>query len=81
MKKYFYLFIILLVSSNAFADINNYKSLSKIEMDVFRNGEKILPLMAVYRRVVWLLSEVLRNFVEIVKNAKHKAAKKGKITA
>jgi len=41
MKKYFYLFIILLVSSNAFADINNYKSLSKIEMDVFRNGEKI----------------------------------------
>ena len=41
MKKYFYLFIILLVSSNAFADTNNYKSISKIEMDVLRNGEKI----------------------------------------
>ena len=41
MKKYFYLIIILLVSSNAFADTNNYKSISKIEMNVLRNGEKI----------------------------------------
>ena len=41
MKKYFYLFIFLLSNLNAFADTNNYKSLSKIEMDVFRNGEKI----------------------------------------
>ena len=41
MKKYFYLFIVLLVSSNAFADADNYKSISKIEMDVLRNGEKI----------------------------------------
>ena len=41
MKKYFYLFIIILVSSNAFADTDNYKSISKIEMDVLRNGEKI----------------------------------------
>tara|TARA_B100000579_G_scaffold433130_1_gene451306 strand:- start:713 stop:1393 length:681 start_codon:yes stop_codon:yes gene_type:complete len=41
MKKYFYLFIIFLVSSNAFADTDNYKSISKIEMDVLRNGEKI----------------------------------------
>ena len=41
MKKYFYLFIILLIGSNAFANTNHYKSISKIEMDVFRNGEKI----------------------------------------
>ena len=41
MKKYFYLFIILLIGSNAFANTNHYKSITKIEMDVFRNGEKI----------------------------------------
>jgi len=41
MKKYFYLFIVLLIGSNAFANTNHYKSITKIEMDVFRNGEKI----------------------------------------
>ena len=41
MKKYFYLFIILLIGSNAFANTNHYKSITKIEMDVLRNGEKI----------------------------------------
>ena len=37
--------------------------------------------MAVNKRVVWLLSDELRNFVDIVKKEKHKAAKKGNITA
>ena len=41
MKKYFYLFIILLFGSNTFANTNHYKSITKIGMDVFRNGEKI----------------------------------------
>ena len=41
MKKYYYLFIVLLIGSNAFANTNHYKSITKIEMDVFRNGEKI----------------------------------------
>ncbi len=41
MKKYFYLLIILFYCSHLFADINNYKSISKIEMNVLRNGEKI----------------------------------------
>jgi len=41
MKKYFYLLISLFSCSHLFADINNYKSISKIEMNVLRNGEKI----------------------------------------
>ena len=41
MKKYFYLIIILFFQSNVFAYSDHYKSISKIEMDVFRNGEKI----------------------------------------
>ena len=31
----------MVVSSNAFADTNNYKSISKIEMDVLRNDKVI----------------------------------------
>ncbi len=41
MKKYFYLIIILFFQSNVFAHSDHYKSISKIEMDVLRNGEKI----------------------------------------
>ena len=41
MKKYFYLFIILWFGPYAFAHNDHYQSISKIEMDVFRNGEKI----------------------------------------
>ena len=37
--------------------------------------------MAVNKRVVWFESDELRNFVDIVKKAKHKAAKNGNIIA
>jgi len=39
------------------------------------------PLKAVNKRVVWFASDELRNFVDIVKKAKHKAAKNGNIIA
>ncbi len=48
---------------------------------IMKGKDKIVPVIAVNKRVVWLLSDVFRNFVEIVKKAKHKAAKNGKITA
>ena len=48
---------------------------------IMNGNDKIVPVIAVNKRVVWLLSDVFRNFVEIVKKEKHKAAKNGKITA
>ena len=41
MKKYFYLIIILFFQSNVFAHSDHYKSISKIEMEVFRNNKAI----------------------------------------
>ena len=40
MKK-FLVFIVILLSSNAFAHMEHYKKLNKIEMDILRNGEII----------------------------------------
>ena len=40
MKK-FLVFIVILLSSNAFAHMDHYKKFNKIEMDIFRNGELI----------------------------------------
>ena len=48
---------------------------------IMKGKDRIVPVIAVNKRVVWLLSDVFRNFVEIVKKAKHKAAKNGKTTA
>ena len=39
--KNFLIFIVILLSSNAFAHMDNYKKYNKIEMDIFRNGELI----------------------------------------
>ena len=44
-----------------------------------KGKDKIVPVIAVNKVV--MLSDVFRNFVEIVKKAKHKAAKNGKIMA
>ena len=41
MKKYFIVIILIFLCSNAFSHSNHYKNLTKIEMDVLRNGEKI----------------------------------------
>ena len=40
MKK-FLVFIVILLSSNAFAHMEHYKKFNKIEMDILRNGEII----------------------------------------
>ena len=40
MKK-FLVFIVVLLSSNAFAHMDHYKKFNKIEMDILRNGEII----------------------------------------
>ena len=40
MKK-FLVFIVILLSSNAFAHMDHYKKFNKIEMDILRNGEII----------------------------------------
>jgi len=40
MKKYL-VFIVILLSSNAFAHMEHYKKFNKIEMDILRNGEII----------------------------------------
>ena len=40
MKK-FLVFIVVLLSSNAFAHMEHYKKFNKIEMDILRNGEII----------------------------------------
>ena len=40
MKK-FLVFIVMLLSSNAFAHMDHYKKFNKIEMDILRNGEII----------------------------------------
>ena len=40
MKK-FLIFIVILLSSNAFAHMDHYKKYNKIEMDILRNGELI----------------------------------------
>ena len=39
--KNFLIFIVILLSSNAFAHMDHYKKYNKIEMDIFRNGELI----------------------------------------
>ena len=41
MKKYFYIIIILLFSTNVFSHTDHYKGIKKIEMDIYRNGEVI----------------------------------------
>ena len=58
----------------------SYK-LGHFQKYIINGVDKNVPVMAVNKRVVWLVSDELRNFVEIVKKAKHKAAKNGKITA
>ncbi len=40
MKKFF-IYIFVLLSTNAFAHMDHYKMYNKIEMDIFRNGELI----------------------------------------
>ena len=41
MKKYFYIIITLLFSTNVFSHTDHYKGIKKIEMDIYRNGEVI----------------------------------------
>ena len=41
MKKYFYIIIVLFFASKVLSHTVDYKSISKIEMDILRNGEKI----------------------------------------
>ena len=41
MRKYFFIIIILFLGSKALSHADHYKNISKIEMDVIRNGEKI----------------------------------------
>ena len=41
MKKYFYIILVLLFTSEALSNTVSYKGISKIEMDILRNGEKI----------------------------------------
>ena len=41
MKKILYFLVIILITSNAFADFDSFKKISKIEMDVVRNGKII----------------------------------------
>ena len=48
---------------------------------IINGADKNVPVMAVNKRVVWFESDELRNFVDIVKKAKHKAAKNGNIIA
>ncbi len=58
----------------------SYK-LGHFQKNIINGDDKNVPVIAVNKRVVWLVSDELRNFVEIVKKEKHKAAKNGKITA
>ncbi len=41
MRKYLFIFLILLFTSKAFSHTSHYQGLKKIEMDVIRNGEVI----------------------------------------
>ena len=41
MKKTLYFLVIILTTSNAFANFDSFKKISKIEMDVVRNGKII----------------------------------------
>ncbi len=41
MRKYFYILVVLFFASKAFSNTAHYKNISKIEMDILRNGEKI----------------------------------------
>ncbi len=41
MKKFFSIILLVLSASKAFSHTDHYKNISKIEMDVLRNGEKI----------------------------------------
>ena len=55
--------------------------LGHFQKNIINGADKNVPVIAVNKRVVWLVSDELRNFVDIVKKEKHKAAKKGNITA
>ena len=58
-----------------------WKKVGGFQKKYIKGNDNSVPVKAVKRSVVWLLSEEFRNLVEIVKKAKHKAAKKGKMTA
>ena len=57
------------------------KKVGEFQKKYINGNDKPVPVNAVNRSVVWLLSEEFKNLVEIVKKAKHNAAIKGKITA
>ena len=41
MKKYIYILFLFIITSQAQAHTSNYKKISKIEMEVFRNNKAI----------------------------------------
>ena len=51
------------------------------QKNIINGKDNIVPVIAVYNKDVWLEADELRNFVDIVKNEKQRAAKKGNIIA